>query len=106
MAVYQGTVTTYDMSIESPNVSTNYKSVIYLKGAFGVAFLCFVPEGGQLGTNQKRPGQNAFDIYYWMSSWAHFVDMLRYEKPVLFYYDDSTNTAVVRANNEPVGEKE
>jgi hypothetical protein len=106
MAIYQGPVTSYDLSIQSPNVGTNYKSVIHLRGTFGLGFLCFVPEGGSLGQNRKRPGQNAFDVYYWMSSWMHFVDALRNEKPLTFFYDDSNNTAVLQTGDEPVGEAE
>jgi hypothetical protein len=106
MSIYQGSVTTYDLTIQSPNVFTNYKSVIHVRGDFGLGFLYFVPEGGQLGTNRKRTGQNVFDVYYWMGSWTHFVDALRNEKPIFFYYDDSTNTAVLRTTDEPVGEEE
>ncbi|HET7382515.1 MAG TPA: hypothetical protein VFJ59_08020 [Pseudolabrys sp.] len=58
-----------------------------------MAILYFVPQDGQLGQNQKRTGQDIFDIYYWMNSWPHFIDLLRNEKPVHFQYDDSNNTA-------------
>ncbi len=65
-----------------------------------------MPEGGQLGKNQKRPGANIFDVYYWMYSWPHFVDMLRNEKPIVFYYDDNYNTCQISTRDEPVGEAE
>jgi hypothetical protein len=106
MALYQGPVTTYDLVIQTPNQPTNYKNVIHLKGSFGLGFLYFVPEGGQLGTNKKRSGQNVFDIYFWMSTWMQFADLLRNEKPVQFFYDDSSNTASVQTGDEPIGEQE
>jgi hypothetical protein len=106
MAIYSSVVNTYDLSIQTPNVPTNYKNVIHLKGTFGLAFLYFVPDGVALGTNKKRAGQNVFDVYYSMTTWSQYVDLLRHEKPVYFYYDDSNNTAVIKTSDEPVGEGE
>ena len=100
------TVIVAEFAIDSPNVHTDYKKVIHLKGDFGVAFLYFVPEGETLGTNRKRAGQNVFDVYYSMSTWSQCVDLLRNEKPVYFYYDDSNNTAVIKTSDEPIGEEE
>jgi hypothetical protein len=97
MAMYQGNVERYDISIESPNIFTNYKSVIHLDGAFGLAFLYFVPDGENLGTNQKRANENVFDIYYHMYSWPHFTELLRRPK-VHFFYDDVSNTAEIRSD--------
>ncbi|MGB9400097.1 MAG: hypothetical protein WCB69_13040, partial [Pseudolabrys sp.] len=62
-----------------------------------MAILYFVPQDGQLGKNQKRAGQEIFDIYYWMDSWPHLTDLLRNEKPVQFEFDDSNNTAQIRS---------
>src|SRR5262245_54435364 len=100
MTQYSGQVNNYALSIYAPNVDQDYKSVIYLEGTFGLAFLYFVPSGGTLGTNQKRdkedPGDpDVFDIWYWMYSWPHFVDMLRNEKPVTLNYDDAYQLAEI-----------
>ena len=89
MTEYQGNVHSYVLDIQSPNNPYNHKSAITLHGAFGLAILYLVPQDGQLGENQKRAGQEIFDIYYWMNSWPHFTDLLRNEKPVHFLYDDS-----------------
>ena len=97
MTQYQGNVQSYVLDIQSPNSFYNHKSVISLHGAFGLAILYFVPHDGQLGQNQKRAGQEIFDIYYWMDSWPHFTDLLRNEKPVQFQYDDSNDTAQIRS---------
>jgi hypothetical protein len=87
MTEYQGNVQSYLLEIQSPNSPYNQKGVISLHGAFGLAILYFVPQGGQLGKNQKRAGRDIFDIYYWMDSWPHLTDLLRNEKPVQFQYD-------------------
>jgi len=106
MTQYTGQVNNYTLSIYAPNVGQDYKSVIYLDGSFGLAFLYFVPPDGTRGTNQKRDGENVFDIWYWMYSWPHFVDMLRNEKPVTFNYDDTTQLAEIKTSWEPTGEAE
>ena len=99
-------VTSAKFVIDSPNVHTNYKKVIRLRGDFGVARFYFVPDNEPLGVNRKRTDRDAYDIYFPMTSWPHFVDLLRNEKPVYFYYDAGRNTAVVKTNDEPVGEQE
>jgi hypothetical protein len=95
MTQYQGNVQSYVLEIQSPNNPYTYKNAISLHGAFGLAILYFVPQDGQVEKNQKRAGQDIFDIYYWMDSWPHFTDLLRNEKPVHFQYDDSNNTAQI-----------
>ena len=97
MTQYQGNVQSYVLEIQSPNSPYDQKAVISLHGAFGLAILYFVPQDGQLGKNQKRAGQEIFDIYYWMDSWPHLTDLLRNEKPVQFEFDDSNNTAQIRS---------
>jgi hypothetical protein len=94
MTQYRGNVQSYVLEIQSPNSPYHQKGVISLHGAFGLAILYFVPQDGQLGKNQKRAGQDIFDIY-WMDSWPHITDLLRNEKPVQFEYDDSNDTAAL-----------
>jgi hypothetical protein len=106
MTDYGGKIDTYDLHAQTPNVPTKYKRVIHLKGSFGLAFVYFVPEGGQLGTNKKRSGRDVFDVYFWESAWDPIVDMLRNEEPVRFYYHSDNNTAGIRTGEEPVGEEE
>ena len=72
MTQYQGNVQSYVLEIQSPNSPYDQKAVISLHGAFGLAILYFVPQDGQLGKNQKRAGQEIFDISYWMDFLAAF----------------------------------
>ncbi len=105
MAIFQCTVNAYDLSIQSPTGSTQYEGVIHLRGAFGLAFLHFVPDGVALPSNRKRPGQHAFDVYYRMSLWTFVVDMLRNEKQVTLFFDEADNSAIFSAGREAVGEE-
>ena len=104
MTQYQGNVQSYVLEIQSPNSPYDQKGVISLHG---LAILYFVPQDGRLGKNEKRAGQDIFDIYYWMDSWPHLTDLLRNEKPVQFEYDDSNNTAQIRSvrDTDPGGSK-
>ena len=97
MTEYQGNVQSYVLEIQSPNSPYNQKGVISLHGAFGLAILYFVPQDGQLGKNQKRAGQDIFDIYYWMDSWPHFTDLLRNENRC----NSSTTILTTRLKSEP-----
>jgi hypothetical protein len=109
MTVYQGEVKRYGLLISTPHSQGPTKSFISLDmEAVGTASLNFVPQGGTLGTNQKRPGTTTplFDIWYWMDSWPHFVDMLRNEKPVFFVFNDSLQAASLKTGWEPTGEAE
>ncbi|HEY6763457.1 MAG TPA: hypothetical protein VI386_01685 [Candidatus Sulfotelmatobacter sp.] len=109
MTVYQGEVKRYGLLISTPHSQGPTKSFISLDmEAVGTASLNFVPQGGTLGTNQKRPGTTTplFDIWYWMDSWPHFVDTLRNEKPVFFVFNDSLQAASLKTGWEPTGEAE
>src|SRR5512139_3304151 len=77
MTQYQGSVQSYVPRNSIPKQPYDQKAVISLHGAFGLAILYFVPQDEQLGQNQKRAGQDIFDIYYWMDSWPHFTDLLK-----------------------------
>jgi hypothetical protein len=106
MAIYSGQVQSYYLSIWSKAASTGYEGSIILIGTFGTANYNFVPANGTLGTNQKRPMENVFDVWSWMSTYPHCVDLLRNESPVNFYYNDATNVALLTTSLEPVGEGE
>ncbi len=101
MALFQGLITLYDLSIQTPNIFTNYKSTIAVHGSFGLAFLNFVPDGGELGVNGKRDNENVFDIYFFMSSWLPFVDMLHHEKEIIFFFEDEGQTAQLNSTLVP-----
>jgi hypothetical protein len=110
MTIYEGEVKSYTLIINTPDPpSPATKSWIALDmQAAGLAFLNFVPQGGTLQTNQKRPGTTTpvFDIWYWMDSWAHIVDMLRNEKPVFFVFNEPLKGATLKTAWEPTGEEE
>jgi hypothetical protein len=112
MTIYSGEVKDFELLIFAPNIPSNNKNAIVLKGDFGTAYLFFVPPDGSLGTNRKQdPGRAVrerplpgFYIYYWMYSYAQFVDMLRNEKPVFFVFEDFEGWATLVTDLDAVGE--
>jgi hypothetical protein len=106
MPYYDGTIYRYVLRVWTPNVPLTYQREIHVKGDFGTAFLVFVPEGGQLGTNGKRPDKDIFDLYFWDSAWAPMVDILRNEKPCYFSFSSERNTGLIYTGEEPTGEEE
>lgn len=105
MASHFGQIDAYFMNVLSPKVYGG-KRLINLNGGFGKAILWFMPQGGILPDNKKRPNQNVFDVYYHVEDWAVVVDMLRNETPVYFNYQDTNNAVQIYTGQEPVGEEE
>lgn len=105
MTTHFGKIDIYFTNILSPKVYAG-KRVMNLTGAFGKAVLWFLPEGGALPDNRKRPGQDVFDVYYYIADWEAVLDILRNETPVYFNYQDTSNAAQIYTGNEPVGEEE
>ena len=105
MTVYAGEIDTYSVNVLSPKAYSG-RRLMNLQGSFGTALLWFYPEDTSLPDNRKRSGQNIFEAYYPMSSWAAILDVLRNESPVYFNYSDSSNAAQIYTGREPIGEEE
>lgn len=105
MATYFGQIDTYTVNILSP-IAYNGRRVMDLIGSFGKTVLWFYPDDTTSPDNQKRSGQEIFDIYYNVRDWQAIIDVLRHESPVYFNYSDSHNAAQMYTGREPVGEEE
>jgi len=95
MASYFGYVRSYALNLKAPGGLglLGYHGVINLELDFssegiGSAYCYFVPDGGVLGENQKRPDSLHFDVYFWMSSWMRFVDLLHTAPSVSFNFTE------------------
>lgn len=105
MAVHFGKIDTYTVNVLSPK-QYGGKRLMNLSGSFGKAILWFLPEGTSLPDNRKRSGQDVFDVYYSMNSWAALLDVLRNEGPLYFNFSDTSNAAQIYTGQEPIGEGE
>jgi hypothetical protein len=77
---------------------TNVASSFRLKSVTDTAKLA---DPGRAVRERPLPG---FYIYYWMYSYAQFVDMLRNEKPVFFVFEDFEGWATLVTDLDAVGE--
>ena len=71
--------------------------------------LRFYPDGATVPPNSMsshRGGDPMYYVNYAYDQLANMVDILRNEKPISFYWNDTTNSAYVTTANEPVGEGE
>jgi len=92
---YHACVRAYDLVLGEPSLA--YKGIITLylvfdDGLEGLASIYFVPlTAGALPTCTMQDHPNpqiarAFDVFCWLAHWDYYVDFLRNEQPVAFFY--------------------
>jgi len=54
----------------------------------------------------EKNNLKVFLIYLRVEKYPSFIDIMRNEGPLFFYYDDETNEAYITTSDEPVGEGE
>ncbi len=80
--------------------------VIHLSLPSGKAILRF--RDGRLKKNKATVnGKNStYEVYIKADRYLAFIDLLRNEKPLYFFYDLKGNVAYITTSDEPVGENE
>jgi hypothetical protein len=79
--------------------------VLYLFEGKDLVCMAIFKDQGELP--EPREGLNRIvHIAYPMDWLRPMIDMLRFEKPIFFTWDDSSQTARVLTDEEPVGEEE
>jgi hypothetical protein len=107
--VYQGAVSSYGIQVFPSNWSGpfGYTRVVSLTGTFGLAILCFIPVGRTIPVSSKRAGTSnpvVFDLFLPMDDYTAIVDLVRNEKPIQFFFDDTSHQIGVTTAGEAVGE--
>jgi hypothetical protein len=72
----------------------------------GKAILRFVHGDLPQNHTEKLGNKNIYYVYYNISMYMHMVDILRYEEPLYFYYNQDNHESYVTTGDEPVGEGE
>ncbi len=82
----------------------SYSIHITLKS--GKAIFRFVT--GRLENNKVTDAGNhrLYEVYQPKDSYAAFIDILRNEKPLFFFFSDIDHSAYITTSDEPVGEGE
>ena len=95
----------YKVSLFSKTES-NLEYKIHIKIPSGNIILWFV--NGNLKTNEiKMFGhKRVLNCYFRAQRYPHFIDILRNEGPLFFYYNKDDKTCYITTGDEPVGEGE
>ena len=82
------------------------RAVIHLTLPSGKAIIRF--KDGRLKKNsaQTNGKKSLYEVYVSADRYLQFIDLLRNEKPLYFFYDFSGNVSYITTSDEPVGEGE
>ena len=84
----------------------SYDYSIHIKLKAGLAIIRF--KNGKLKKNKSsKIGKNTlYEVYCNSERYLAFIDVLRNEKPLFFYYHQKNNASYITTSDEPVGENE
>jgi len=103
-------ITTYKVFMYGgPNGNGGADAAISLGIPEGWAFMRFFPEGYDIPANSKvthASGKPIYYIHYRSDQLENCIDLLRNEKPMYFFFNDTSKAAYITTSNEPVGEDE
>ena len=72
----------------------------------GKAILRFTRDYELQNRYETHGDLNIYHVYLREEKYYNFIDILRYEKPIFFYYDLDNNLSYITTGDEPVGEEE
>jgi len=72
----------------------------------GKVVMRFSRDYTQPNTFTEKNGKYTFFVYLRSDKYAAHIDILRYEKPLFFYYNFDNNQTYMTTSDEPVGEEE
>lgn len=79
---------------------------IHINIPSGKAILRFTRDYAQQNAFTKKGDVHEFIVYLRAEKYPAFIDILRYEKPLFFYYNLDSNESYITTSDEPVGEEE
>jgi len=106
MAVYEKMVEQYSIFVDSSVEAGSNMAWIWLQGQGFAARINFKRNGETLPSLYVQEDGSYFQVYYYGDQFQIICDMLRYEKPVYFSHDTTTNYFRIKTTLEPVGEEE
>ncbi len=72
----------------------------------GKAILRFTRDYELENRVENHGDSKTFYVYLRVEKYYNYIDILRYEKPIFFYYDFDSNQSYLTTSDEPVGEEE
>jgi hypothetical protein len=75
---------------------------IKLSNAMGILKFCkgTVPKN----YSEMQGTRKVLNLHFRANRYMQFIDILRYERPLFFYYNKETNVGFITTSDEPVGE--
>ncbi len=55
---------------------------------------------------EEKNGKKTFYVFLRVEKYPSYIDIMRYEKPLFFFYDFDSDESYVTTSDEPVGEEE
>ncbi|MBT8231226.1 MAG: hypothetical protein HKO66_03010 [Saprospiraceae bacterium] len=97
----------YKVTLYSNNSPGHELYSIHLKLPSGEAVFKFV-KGGSYSNSYLETvnNQNKYEIFFDVERFPHFIDILRYEGPMFFYFNKTDHHGYITTSDEPVGEGE
>jgi hypothetical protein len=72
----------------------------------GKAILRFTRDYELQNRVETHGESHVYHVYIRSEKYPSYIDILRYEKPIFFYYDMTNNLSYITTGDEPVGEEE
>jgi len=90
----------YGFSEEQNAVETSIH--IKLSNADGILKFC----KGKIPPNytEEKTGRKKLNLHFRADRYSSFIDILRHEQPLFFYYNKDTHVGFITTSDEPVGE--
>jgi len=96
----------YKVFLYSGGGASLSKAVIHLTLPSGKAVLRFKEGRLKKNSTSGKGKKNLYEVYIAADRYPHFIDLLRNEKPLYFFYDYNENISYITTSDEPVGEGE
>lgn len=80
-------------------------AAIHINIPSGVAVIRFSNSSTSNSIGEEK-GKKIYKIHADPSQYSHYIDIMRNEGPLFFFYDFDTNVSYITTSQEPVGEGE
>jgi hypothetical protein len=98
--------TNYKVFLYGNNSDSGFNYSIHLSLPSGRAILWFGKAITIKNNIVQKGTKKIFNCYFDANSYYNFIDILRNEKPLFFFYDFEKNSCYLTTSDEPVGENE
>ncbi len=81
-------------------------ATIHIQIPSGTAVFRFMKSDRITNSVESKNGKNLYKVHASAHQYPHFIDLMRNEGPLFFFYDFKENVSYITTSQEPVGEGE